>query len=243
MTGSEVVWHDIECGSYDEDLPLWRALAREHGDPILEVGAGTGRVSLDLARLGHDVTALDHDPELVGELAARAAGTTVEIVLADARSFALERQFSLCVVPMQAIQLLGGVEERAAFLACARACLGPGGVLAVALTEAVEPYEAPDGAPGSAEPLPDMREVDGVVYASRPVAIREHGEVFVIERRREVVRPDGALQVQENRVVLHQVAAAELEREGRAAGFHALARAHIAATVEYVGSDVVVLSA
>ncbi|MBV9839279.1 MAG: hypothetical protein JO156_14285, partial [Solirubrobacterales bacterium] len=53
-----VVWHDLECGSYHEDLELWRELARRHGDPVLEIGAGTGRVSLELARRGHRVVAL-----------------------------------------------------------------------------------------------------------------------------------------------------------------------------------------
>ncbi len=41
-----VVWHDIECSAYRADLPLWRELAAEYGDPILDVGAGTGRVAL-----------------------------------------------------------------------------------------------------------------------------------------------------------------------------------------------------
>ena len=240
MTATEVIWHDLECGGYREDLPLWRTLAREHGDPILEVGAGTGRVSLDLARLGHEVTALDRDEELLSELAARAAGTTLETVHADARSFTLERRFALCLVPMQAIQLLGGVEERAAFLRCARAHLSPGGVLATALPGVVEPYEVADGEPA---PLPDIRELDGVVYASRPIAVREQSDVFVIERRREIVAADGAHEVRENRIALHRVGAAELEREGRAAGFSELARAHIPATVDYVGSEVVMLVA
>ncbi|HWF36411.1 MAG TPA: class I SAM-dependent methyltransferase [Solirubrobacteraceae bacterium] len=240
MTASEVIWHDLECGSYREDLPLWRELAREHAGPILEVGAGTGRVSVDLARLGHDVTALDRDAELLGALAERAQGTTLTTVLADARSFTLERRFSLCLVPMQAIQLLGGAAERVAFLRCAHACLIPGGVLATALTEVVDTYEATDGAPA---PLPDIREFDGVVYASRPVAVREQRDVFVIERVREIVAPDGAHAVEENRIALDRVEAAELEREGQAAGFRALARDHIPATADYVGSEVVMLGA
>ena len=41
----EALWHDLECGAYGEDLPLWRALAGEAGGPVLDVGAGTGRVS------------------------------------------------------------------------------------------------------------------------------------------------------------------------------------------------------
>ncbi|MDQ6776867.1 MAG: class I SAM-dependent methyltransferase [Actinomycetota bacterium] len=240
MTATEIIWHDIECGAYREDLPLWRSLAREHGGPILEVGAGTGRVSVDLARLGYEVTALERDGELLAELAARAAATALETVLADARSFTLERRFSLCLVPMQAIQLLGGVEERAAFLRCARACLLPGGVLATALAEVVDAYEVREGGPA---PLPDIRELDGVVYASRPVAVREQNDVFVIERMREIVAADGAHAVEENRIALHRVGADELEREGAAAGFRTLARAHIPATLEYVGSEVVVLGA
>ena len=50
-----VIWHDLECGGYREDLPLWRALADRAGGPVLDVGAGTGRVALDLARAGHEV--------------------------------------------------------------------------------------------------------------------------------------------------------------------------------------------
>jgi len=111
-------------------------------------------------------------------------------------------------------------------------------VLAAAFTEVVEAYEVPDGAPG---PLPDIRELDGVVYASRPVAVREQRDVFVIERVREIVAVDGAHYAQENRIALHRVGAAELEREGRAAGFRALVRAQVAATADYVGSEVVML--
>ena len=69
---SAVMWHDVECGTYTADLPLWRRLARDSGGPTLDVGAGTGRVALDLARAGERVTALDLDAELLAELARRA---------------------------------------------------------------------------------------------------------------------------------------------------------------------------
>src|ERR1022692_1039740 len=95
------IWHDLECGGYGAALPLWRSLADQHGDPVLDVGAGTGRTSLDLARHGCIVTALDRDPELIAELALRAEGLNVTTVVADARQFALGRRFALCIVPMQ----------------------------------------------------------------------------------------------------------------------------------------------
>ena len=68
-----VIWHDLECGAYTEDLPVWRALAARHGGPVLDVGAGTGRVTLDLARAGHAVTALDTDPALLRRVGAPGA--------------------------------------------------------------------------------------------------------------------------------------------------------------------------
>ena len=92
-----VIWHDLECGRYTEDLELWRSVVRDYGDPVLDIGAGTGRVTLDLARHGHRLTALDRDPELLAELAHRAGDLDVETVLADAREFGLQSQ--ICRVP------------------------------------------------------------------------------------------------------------------------------------------------
>src|SRR4051812_50230317 len=100
----DALWHDLECGPYAEDLPLWRRLAREAAGPVLDVGAGTGRVALDLARAGRPVTALDVDPELLGALGERAAaaGVEIRIVQADARDFSLPgAAFALILVPMQ----------------------------------------------------------------------------------------------------------------------------------------------
>ena len=65
---AKVAWHDVECGGYTADLSLWGRLARAQDGPVLDVGAGTGRVALRLAAAGHDVTALDRDGELLAEL-------------------------------------------------------------------------------------------------------------------------------------------------------------------------------
>lgn len=236
-----VIWHDLECGAYGEDLPLWRALAARHGGPVLDVGAGTGRTAIQLARAGHSVTALDNDPELLDECRRRSEGLAVRTVLADARDFHLGRTFALCIVPMQTIQLLGGADGRRRFLACAREHLSAGGVLAVALADELEEFEV---FPGGPQPVPDVCERDGVVYASRPTAIRADGNGgFVLERRREVVTVDGALSAEQNLIRLAALTAPQLEREAHQAGLRAAGHNLVAATQDYAGSVVVMLGA
>jgi SAM-dependent methyltransferase len=232
------VWHDLECGGYAEDLSLWRTLATEFHDPILEIGTGTGRVAIELSKRGHHVTALDNDRELLVELERRAAGLKIETALADARSFKLQRRFALCLVPMQTIQLFGGAGGRAAFLSRARDHLVPGGVLAAAIAPRLETFETSDDAPF---PVPDMCERDGIVYASRPTAVRALDKAFLLERRRETVALDGSRSVERNVISLDRLTARELEREAAASGFRASGRQRIAPTSEYAGSEVVIL--
>jgi SAM-dependent methyltransferase len=232
-----VLWHDIECGGYDLDLPLWRELADREGSPVLDVGAGTGRVALDLARRGHAVVALDRDTELLEALADRGAGLAVSVAAADARAFELGRRFPLIVVPMQTLQLLGGPEGRRRFLARARAHLATGGLLAAALADALDAFDADHDEP----PKPDLREVGGTLYASRPVAVRDLGDRAVIERVREVVALDGTRTLSDDVIELDRVDADELAAEAAAVGLRAETPRRIPQTLDYVGSTVAML--
>ena len=234
-----VLWHDLECGRYTEDLPLWHELAAGCGGPVLDLGAGTGRVALDLARAGHEVLALDRDEQLLAALAERAAALPVEIVPADARDFHLDRQVSLVLAPMQTIQLLGGPDGRAGLLRCALASLRPGGLLACALADALEGFDAEHTEP----PLPDVLERDGWVFASQPVAVRPRETGTTIERIRQTVSPEGARTAEGDTIVLDKLDGDMLEREGVALGFQAAGRRFIEMTDEHVGSELVLLRA
>ena len=229
-----VVWHDLECGSYAEDLALWHELARAAGGPILDVGAGTGRVTLELARAGHDVTALDLEPELLAVLRERAGDLPVRTAVGDARDFALDRRFALILAPMQTVQLLGG--DLDGFARCVAAHLAPGGIAAAALADPPE-YE------GEVKPLPDMREDDGWLWSSQPVAVRRVATGMVIERVREIVSPAGERTVEDDEILLTATTAADLEAAGARHGLRPLPRRSIPQTDDYVGSEVVVLGA
>ena len=235
-----VAWHDVECGGYAADLPLWRALADATDGPVLDVGAGSGRVALDLARHGHEVVALDVDAELLGALRERAAGLPVETVVGDARGFELGgRRFPLVLAPMQTAQLLGGPSGRTAFLAAARAHLAPGGLLAAAVAEDVETFDHEL----VALPDPDVGELDGARLESRPIAVRDEGERLALVRLRQVVGPGGRVRAVQDVVRLDRLDAATLEAEGAAQGLRVLRRREIPATEDHVGSVVVVLGA
>lgn len=258
----EVVWHDLECGGYRADLPLWNELAQVSGGRVLDVGAGSGRVTLQLARAGHAVTALDRSEVLLAALRERAAGLDVEAVYGDARSFALDqRDFALCIVPMQTIQLLGGAEQRIAFLRCAREHVRPGATIALAILGELDTFDCSSGTIG---PAAERAYADGLLYLSRAIRVSETAERVEIERERRVMLPEtdarSATSAESAALADAQAAASErgpeidlieldrvsvssLEAEGAEAGLHAEPALEIAATDEHVGSWVVMLRA
>jgi SAM-dependent methyltransferase len=241
VSSSAVIWHDLECGAYVADLPLWRELAMRSaagGEParILDVGAGTGRVALDLARAGHRVTALDLDAELLGALRERAGELDVETLCADARTFDLSGElFDLCLMPMQTVQLLGGSVARIEFLRRARAHLRPGGLLAAAIITAVEPFDRSHGDPS---PSPELARVNDAIYETRAVRVSVLAKSVLIERERRI-HGDG--EPERDVIELDRVTAHQLEREGTGAGLRPERARELLPTRDHVGSTVVML--
>ena len=238
MVSEHVVWHDVECGAYDADLELWRALALTADGPVLDVGAGTGRVALRLAAAGCDVTALDRDAELLAVLAGRAgrAGLEVETVVADAADFRLDRRYGLIAVPMQTLQLLPGEAGRAEFFASAAVALAPGGLLAAAIADALEAFDEL-----AALPAPDVMEVEGRDFISQPVAVRELPGRVRIERIRQIVTEDGERSSADDAIDLYSLDAETVAAEAAPHGLTALRSLEIPPTEDYVGATVVLL--
>ena len=235
------VWHDVECAGYSADLALWRELAAERGGPVLDVGAGTGRVALDLASQGHEVVAVDLDPDLVAACAERAAERSLPVtaVAADARDLTLDSRHPLAIAPMQVAQLMGSDEARGEMLAALLGVLEPGGLLAVALADPFEDIPADDLLP----PLPDVLERDGWVLSSTPVAVRQLEGSVAIDRRRQAVSPAGDLTDEPATIVVDTVDPEVFARQGSDAGFTVLEPGWVPATRDYVGSTIVMLEA
>jgi len=229
------LWHDLECGEYRDDLPLWRQLAAGTGGPVLDVGAGTGRVTCDLAAQGVDVVALDREAALLAALEHRVAGLAVETLQADARDFALARPVSLIVVPMQTLQLLGGRAGREAFLRCAWTHLRPGGWVAAALADAMDCFDDEHDVP----PPPAVLDVAGVRYASQLIGVVEEGGRAALRRRREISGP--TRRVEDVVVLLDRVSAEQVAAEAAEIGFLSEPHLLVPESEQYLGSTIVVL--
>jgi SAM-dependent methyltransferase len=229
------IWHDVECGSYAADLDLWEQLADRAGGPVLELGCGTGRVALHLARRGHEVVGLDIDSDLLAVLARRAAGLPIETLAADACDFPLPTTIGLGLAPMQFLQLLDDSGERVACLGRVAESLRPGGLFAAAIVERMPEAD------GSPPPLPDVRDVDGWVYSSLAVEAAVAPGEIVVRRLRQTVSPAGELSEEPNLVRIATFTAEQLEAEGAEAGLVPIERHEIPPTDIHVGSTVVVL--
>jgi SAM-dependent methyltransferase len=235
----DAVWHDLECGDYSEDLALWNALADRTGGPVLDVGAGTGRVTLELAASGVEVVALDVAASLVAALGCRAAGMPVETVVADAREFRLDRKFALIVVPMQTLQLFGGRAGRAAFFRTALRHLKPGGLLAAAVADAMDCFDEEH----DLLPPPEAREILGAQFTSQLIRVVENNGRAAIHRRREIVPASGRRETQDVVVHLDRASGYEVATEARGIGFIVEPNLYIPESERYLGSIVVVLRA
>ena len=133
----EAIWHDVECGAYAADLALWEQLAAAGG----RAGARARRRHWPGCPRDSPATATRSSrstprPSCSRRCdSARATEIEVETVVADARSFHLDRRFAAILAPMQFVHLLGG-PARSRRDACRGRChLAPGGTFVAALLD------------------------------------------------------------------------------------------------------------
>ena len=121
-------WYD-RINTFDHDLDFYHRLAEDAAGPVLEICAGTGRLTLPLAEAGIDVTGLDASPLMLAAARRKAAerGLDVAFVEADMRDFDLDRRFDLVFIPFNSFQVMYSLEDAARALARVRAHLAPGG--------------------------------------------------------------------------------------------------------------------
>ncbi len=130
----DAAFYDAIHGEGGGDLDFWLPFAAGQGGPVLEVGAGTGRITLPLARAGHRLTAIDPSPAMLAVARRRAAAERLAIDFLDGRLPGVElprSAFAAVILPNDVfLSCADAVGQIAALRAAARA-LSPHGRLAL----------------------------------------------------------------------------------------------------------------
>ncbi|MFL5906001.1 MAG: class I SAM-dependent methyltransferase [Solirubrobacterales bacterium] len=240
----QLIWQQVEFGSYEADLPHWVELAEMAGGPVLELGAGAGRVALHLAGRGHEVIAVERDADLAGELRRAAEHSDLAITVLDGdlsspSDLDLRTSPALMIGPLHVIQVLDGA-ARPVLLARLRELIAPGGIAALTVVDESTMLSA--GA-ASTQILPDMCEVDGWVYSSEPLWVQVGDQALRIRRLRERVSPDGRMERGIHDEVLNRLSPESLGEEAATAGFRAAGTRQINSGPNEADSTVVLLEA
>jgi precorrin-6B methylase 2 len=239
---ASAIWQEVEFGGYGADLPLWVELADAAGGPVVELGAGAGRVSIHLAGHGHEVIAVERDDELAEELerAAERHRVSLAVVKGDLSSpgdLRLPGRPALAIGPLHVIQVLDA-GTRPPLLSRLARVMAPGATIALTLVDEATLLRA--GA-ASSQILPDMRELEGWVYSSEPLWVQVGERALTVRRLRERVSPEGRMEREVHDETLFRTSPEDLEREAAAAGLRPAGRRQISSGPNEADSVVVLL--
>jgi SAM-dependent methyltransferase len=126
--------YDEQYKHYRDDIGFYAQLANDYGSPVLELGAGTARVSLALAKAGHTVIGVELSEAMVpkGQETIARANLTDRITLmqGDMRRLELPQKFPVIIAPFNTLMHAYTLQDQDATLATVKKHLEPGGVFA-----------------------------------------------------------------------------------------------------------------
>jgi len=179
---------------HTEDLPFWLDLADRTGSPILELGCGTGRVSLPLVQSGHSVVGLDLDRAMLETLQQNtppSLADRVHLLQADLTDFHLAAAFHLVLLPCNTYSTLIR-DQRIAALACIREHLKKGGLFAVSLPNPTLLMRLPSHS------SPEVEEIFPHPLDGEPVQVssgwKRSGRSFLLSWHYDHLLPDGRVE-------------------------------------------------
>jgi ubiquinone/menaquinone biosynthesis C-methylase UbiE len=134
--GLDAELYDTDYADYPtDDIQFYVEEAVGCGSPLLELGCGTGRITIPIARAGIPVTGIDISMDML-EIATRKISRLqpdiagrIELLQGDMRDFQLDRTFDLVIIPFRAFICLLTVEHQKQALLNVRRHITPGGRL------------------------------------------------------------------------------------------------------------------
>jgi SAM-dependent methyltransferase len=133
LYGPWAPFYDLDLGGRDDDVLLLSQFCDRCGSPILELGCGTGRLLLPLAREGYRLTGVDSSPAMLAharrKLSEEGMDCRVTLVEQDMRALAIDERFNLAFCVLNSFMHLPTLEDQLAALDGVFRHLNPGGVL------------------------------------------------------------------------------------------------------------------
>ena len=128
-------FYDLVVPDVGADTEMYAAFARRRDGPVLELGVGTGRVAVPLARMGLTIWGIDASSAMLERAREKAAsaGATLRLEQADLYAYELGERFGLIYCAADTFLHLCEPEHQVAALRSARAHLAPGGLLVLDL--------------------------------------------------------------------------------------------------------------
>ena len=127
------------------DVPFWRTLALHAGGHVLELGCGTGRISLPLGRAGVSLVGIDRSAQMLLRARQRVRRarlqSAVRLVRGDIRHLPFSRRFSMVMAPYGVLQSLLRERDLQATLDAVHAVLPPGGTFGMELVADLPSWE------------------------------------------------------------------------------------------------------
>lgn len=166
-------WH---AGLMDDDGAVAALAGLADGGPVLEFGAGTGRLAIPLAERGLDVVGVDISAEMLAKLTAKSAAvTTVE---GDMTTVSLDREFAVAFIAFNSIFVLRTQDDQVALFRNAAAHLRPGGRF-VLETVVIKGGDESNGSVRTVKVEPDRVTMSASTYD--PVTALYTGSWIVVE--------------------------------------------------------------
>ncbi len=216
--------YDLEHAEYGDDIPLYLNFAEVVGDPILDLGCGTGRITVPLAKAGWRVTGLDRSAAMLDVARARVATAAptaeVDFIEADFGQPDLGRtnHYGLVIIGLNGLMHLPTPEAQRRCLQAAHRALDPRGQLII---DVINP--APDTLQSLERgmvheggwTMPDGRHVDK--FGARKLS--PMAQTIDTQLWYDIIEPNGVVRRTMSSFTLRYLHRAELELMLELAGF------------------------